>query len=380
MRQVLSSKPLALILPVTLTFFCCSLPAHSKEKEVLVELFYSHHGYKELLLAGPCLLEFSGSKERLAPGFNWISSDKGGFFVRNSMQSSAKRLISADKITVIAQGDCPPIGLSKNAMRRYHGKIIIQRNAGGLSCYNLVAMKDYVESVVGSETLPDAPLEGLKAQSVIVQTGMLRYKLGDQLNDSTEKQAYFGTASVRPAVKTAVDSTWGETLRYKGKVPTLFFHSCCAGGTTSSAYFTGKLSSADYDKGVQCDFCRASSFWKETVSHIPSKVYSSAMGNEIPEISARDEFGRPLILRYQNGREERAYAYWLRLGQKLGWDKAPGTRFEIKQNGSQVSISSRGAGHGVGFCQWGASGMCKAKYTYKRILSTYYPGITFNKS
>ncbi len=356
------------------------MPAHSKEKEVLVELFYSHHGYKELLVAGPCFLEFGGTKERLAPGLNSIASDKSVFVICNSMQGSAKRLLNADKITLIAQGNSLSMGASKNAMRRYHGKIIIRRNAGELSCYNLVSMRDYVESVVGSETLPEAPLEALKAQSVIVQTAMLRYKLGDQLNDSTEKQAYLGKDFVRPTVKTAVESTWGETIRYKGKVPTLFFHSSCAGGTTSSAYFTGKAPPAEYDKGVPCQFCRASSFWRETVSHVPNTVFSKAMGREIPEISARDAFGRPLILRYQDGREERAYAYWLRLGQKLGWDKAPGTRFVVKRKGPEVSISSRGAGHGVGLCQWGASGMSKAKFTYKKILSTYYPGISFSKS
>jgi len=33
-----------------------------------------------------------------------------------------------------------------------------------------------------------------------------------------------------------------------------------------------------------------------------------------------------------------------------------------------------GAGHGVGFCQWGAVGRARAGQDYRRIVSAYYPG------
>ena len=33
-----------------------------------------------------------------------------------------------------------------------------------------------------------------------------------------------------------------------------------------------------------------------------------------------------------------------------------------------------GAGHGVGFCQWGAVGRSRAGQDYRQIVAAYYPG------
>jgi stage II sporulation protein D len=76
-----------------------------------------------------------------------------------------------------------------------------------------------------------------------------------------------------------------------------------------------------------------------------------------------------------NGKTIDGYQFWLKLGQKFGWDKVPGTRFSLLDNGNgQVVFSSTGAGHGVGLCQWGAVGMAKEGKTYQQILEFYYPG------
>ena len=54
------------------------------------------------------------------------------------------------------------------------------------------------------------------------------------------------------------------------------------------------------------------------------------------------------------------------------------TAFDVQEraDGSRVSwlaIDGRGAGHGVGFCQWGAVGRARAGQTYGQILAAYYP-------
>jgi stage II sporulation protein D len=38
-----------------------------------------------------------------------------------------------------------------------------------------------------------------------------------------------------------------------------------------------------------------------------------------------------------------------------------------------------GAGHGVGFCQWGAVGRARAGQDVRRILEAYYPGVTLER-
>lgn len=46
---------------------------------------------------------------------------------------------------------------------------------------------------------------------------------------------------------------------------------------------------------------------------------------------------------------------------------------DVKVSAS-FTFTGEGWGHGVGMCQWGAGGMAKQGFDYKRILSNYYPG------
>lgn len=92
--------------------------------------------------------------------------------------------------------------------------------------------------------------------------------------------------------------------------------------------------------------------------------------------------GRPTAVSYSfNGHQLRTtgYQFWLHLGQEFGWDKAPGTNFSLREENGQVVIKSRGAGHGVGLCQWGAIGLAKQGRSYRAILSAYFPGTTISK-
>ena len=53
--------------------------------------------------------------------------------------------------------------------------------------------------------------------------------------------------------------------------------------------------------------------------------------------------------------------------------------FDISISDNNANITTRGYGHGVGMSQYGANGMANAGYSYKDILSHYYPGTTLTK-
>ncbi len=53
--------------------------------------------------------------------------------------------------------------------------------------------------------------------------------------------------------------------------------------------------------------------------------------------------------------------------------------FEIKQNTENITITTKGYGHGVGMSQYGANGMAKDGYKYKEILKHYYGEIEILK-
>ena len=53
--------------------------------------------------------------------------------------------------------------------------------------------------------------------------------------------------------------------------------------------------------------------------------------------------------------------------------------FKIAVNGNEISITTKGYGHGVGMSQYGANGMASEGYDCYTILNYYYQGIQFSK-
>lgn len=52
----------------------------------------------------------------------------------------------------------------------------------------------------------------------------------------------------------------------------------------------------------------------------------------------------------------------------------PSANFDISISDNKITFTSNGSGHGVGMSQYGANGMAKEGYDYKKILSHYYSG------
>jgi len=48
--------------------------------------------------------------------------------------------------------------------------------------------------------------------------------------------------------------------------------------------------------------------------------------------------------------------------------------FKVSLDGTKITFSTLGYGHGVGMSQYGADGMAKLDFNYKEILNFYYPG------
>ncbi len=62
------------------------------------------------------------------------------------------------------------------------------------------------------------------------------------------------------------------------------------------------------------------------------------------------------------------------LRRLIGYSRLPSTNFEINKIGKEISFSGKGAGHGVGLCQWGTKEMAEMGFTYQEILRYYFPG------
>ena len=49
------------------------------------------------------------------------------------------------------------------------------------------------------------------------------------------------------------------------------------------------------------------------------------------------------------------------------------------RNVTRLTADGMGAGHGVGFCQWGAVGRARAGQGFEQILAAYYPGTNLER-
>jgi stage II sporulation protein D len=281
---------------------------------------------------------------------------------------------------------------SSNSGRRYRGRIFVTASGGKLNVVNEVDTRSYITSVVGSESLPEFPLEALKAQSVLASTVLARQRPNMQLSDTTNVQAYLGSDYERPLVKHAVAAVFGQKLETSsGTTPAVFYHSTCAGGTSDEReVFSGKLlndaarkpvSSCRTATRVKCKYCQDSPFFKAHRVQVSADELRRKVGYVPLTIDVKDAEDRPLSLSVEKvnsaGVDSKiisisGYDLWLKLGQGLGWGAVPGMRYAIEP-GPIVTITSAGAGHGAGLCQWGACGMAKAGKNYKEILHYYFP-------
>lgn len=137
------------------------------------------------------------------------------------------------KLTVQTSGES--IQVVERSARSYRGDFEISKQSGQLALVNVLAVEQYLYSVVGAEVPASWPAESLKAQAVAARSYALfqnnKFKIADVV-DTTLSQAYNGVASESSSVNLAVDATTGEVLKSGDKIIEAVFSSN-AGGMTA---------------------------------------------------------------------------------------------------------------------------------------------------
>lgn len=232
-------------------------------------------------------------------------------------------------------------------------------------------------------------VEALKAQAVAARSYVLKkieqnyqkeYDVVDTvmnqvyLDDETLKNKWRDTYNEKiEKVKKVVLDTKGEYLTYDGKVIEAFFFSTSTG----------------YTENCEEVFIEALPYLRSVESHYDeiSPVY------EVQNIFTLNEFYQKLNLDYSEninlnilkttstGRIKNIQINGVdftgsEVATKL---QIRSNYFEIKQNGNEVIINTKGYGHGVGMSQYGANGMAKEGYTYDEILKHYYTDVEISK-
>jgi len=291
--------------------------------------------------------------------------------------------------------------------RDYRGRVMVFSARGGLTIVNRLGLENYLAGVVPAEMgrRDSSEIQALYAQAVISRTYALRNRgrwnpLGFDFYATVADQVYGGVSAERPIGWQAVNGTAGLAVTWRGEPIDGFFFSTCGGKTAKG---TEVFANADrpYLAGIDdvdengVAYCRISPRfeWRAEWSvealrdilreSVPASLGASISSHaviqsvEIAERSRSDRVarlnltidGKDIVV---NGPDVRQVLRPAR-GELLR-----SSVFTLSQNRNagrvvRLVAEGRGAGHGVGFCQWGAVGRARAGQNYRQILAAYFP-------
>ena len=93
----------------------------------------------------------------------------------------------------------------------------------------------------------------------------------------------------------------------------------------------------------------------------------------------RGPSGRIVRLKIAGSRLTKTVGKELFIRQLLSETHLYSSAFEITREQNQFILNGKGWGHGVGLCQIGAALMAKEGYTYREILTHYFPHAELEK-
>jgi stage II sporulation protein D len=301
----------------------------------------------------------------------------------------------------------PSIPLRVNG-KPYRGVADLLRGRAGITVVNRLGLETYLEGVVSAEMGRRSWNEqaALEAQAVVSRTFAVQ-KLGRwrargfDVRSSVADQVYGGSAVETPEGRAAVTQTRGQILTYNGAPIWAFFYSTCGGRTADGVeVFRGAIqpylrSIADRAENGSA-YCSISPRyrWREEWSdlslrstlerNLPAVAgVSSGAVRQVRDIrvARRTASGRvdQLAIALEGPEIQIAGSAIRQVLRPASGELLRSTAFTLVVTGAgervtHLSADGMGAGHGVGFCQWGAVGRARAGQGYQQILAAYFPG------
>jgi stage II sporulation protein D len=329
-----------------------------------------------------------------------VSHDAQGLRVRQGEMVIAV----APTVTVVSRDSGSSVRLNG---RDYRGRLVLTAGPSGLTVANAVGLETYLAGVVAAEMgrREGRDFEALKAQAVVSRTvasrALGRWRLrGYDLVSTVADQAYAGIGFEYPLATQAVEATRGEVLFWDGRLIDAFFHSTCGGRTADgSEIFVN--ATAPYLRSIRDEdgngraWCAISPRWRwrEAWSRealvrmlretLPATRGSAALADELRDVRVVEHTATGRVARLAaiggTSRHEVTLHDVRRLLRPADLAMLRSATFALqatREGGRVIQLVAEGAGagHGVGMCQWGAMGRSRAGFSYRDILSAYFPG------
>ena len=311
-----------------------------------------------------------------------------------------------------------PIGIDFHWQRKqnqkFAGSLKFIVEGGKITAINKVGLEDYLLSVISSEMSAGSSLEFLKAHAVISRSWAMARMQDRRHPEQAESavphanydvcaddhcQRYQGlTLAVGDGVRDAIDQTWGEVLRYGGKICDTRFSKCCGGRTE---LFSTCWEDRDYPylQSIEDPYCNCQDgeilakvlndydlettdfhdweqrYTREELSNLVRERTGTDYGTiESLEAVERGPSGRIKFLKINGSKASGVIGKELAIRRALSTSHLKSSNFDVTVEGDSFVLRGHGWGHGVGLCQIGAAVMAEKGFGYKQILEYYYRG------
>jgi stage II sporulation protein D len=358
-----------------------------------------------------------------ADGMEIVGSSGRGAAVFGARGGSLQIEMDPDGSLGAVEGEAVIVPKAKSVLMfegvAYSGNMRVVPSGGGtMMLINTLPIERYLEGVLPHEIGDPGPegYDAVKSQAVAARTyalGKIELHKGDvfDVHATVMDQVYRGLKGATKVASGAVRDTRGRVMDHDGDLVRAYYSACCGGHTSDIRLVWPDREAADYLHGVpdraagdDRAFCRdyrrfrwRYDFTGREIGEILRITLPKQLGVSEEEVGAvkdmrieeRSHSGRVIKLTIETTLET-----FVIEGDRIRWFLEPDPKrgrilpsvmFRLdkvmeRDRVAFVSISGGGNGHGVGMCQNGSIGMAKKGYTYKMILTHYYPGCTIEKA
>ena len=366
-------------LPALFIFFTFVFPLHAFDVDELLDDDGLSNGFTHFLRIGIKVDISSFSLEGDAQIFNKkekvlssvqgrfrISAESGGIRVGNKVFKEDMIKFSSELIPLKVEG------------RMFRGEIEVYLKNSKLIVVNKLDIEDYVKGVINKEAIPSWPVEAKKTQAVLARTFAVYQKMFNprstyfDLAPTVLDQVYDGLGKEDVSSVEAVDATRGEVITLGSNPAKIYFHSTCGGTVSSSAEIWKK--DEPHLQELHCPYCSKSSLYRWT-RKIKTADIAKKLGvksaKSIKTVRGKTRVDSVVV----DGKKIPVNKFRELVGFSVIWSND----FTVSKSGDTFVFNGKGAGHGVGVCQWGMAGMAKLGKNHYEILKFYLKGIEIRK-
>lgn len=260
--------------------------------------------------------------------------------------------------------------------RRYEDGLEITSKNKSLFIINVVKTENYIAGVVQSETWgATTNVDFFKIQAICCRNYLMNNlekhaSEGYNLCDGVHCQAYKTRANKKEVTEGAYKSKGEVIVDSENNIIETLFHSNSGGVTVNAKDVWGKevpyLVSVEDSFSVGCKNYQ----WEK---YIKLKEWLNYFKNKGLNIKDKEIEDALINFSQQEGRKTDLLGIPLTTIRKDFNLKS--TYFDVQKWGSEVKLTGKGYGHGVGMSQEGAIKMCEDGYEYWEVIEHYFKGV-----